>query len=87
MTCVLMFASIALATHAFATEHESKHLEVADYLEFEQVADPQFSSDGEQIAYTRRYFDRMNDSWHATLRIMDADGSRQRPLIGGSNAR
>jgi len=77
----------ASMTIAFATEHESEHLEVADYLEMEQVSDPQISPDGEQIVYTRRYVDRMNDSWHSALWIMDADGSRQRFLVDGSNAR
>lgn len=62
-------------------------LSVADYLEFEQVSDPQVSPDGRQIIYTRRAVDKMNDRWDSSLWIMEADGSRHRFLIKGSNAR
>lgn len=51
-----------------------KGLTVADYLEFEQVRDPQISPDGSRIAYTRRSVDKMKDDWEAALWIMDANG-------------
>jgi len=72
---------------AYADSHESNHIQVADYLDLEQVSDAQISPDGEQVIYTRRYIDQMKDSWHSALWIMDADGSRQRFLVDGSNAR
>ena len=56
-------------------------------LEFEQVQDSQRSPDGRQIIYTRRSVDKMNDRWDSSLWIMDADGSRNRFLIKGGNAR
>ena len=71
-----------------ADNHEADdRLSVADYLEFEQVQDPQISPDGRQIIYTRRSVDKMNDRWDSSLWIMDADGSRNRFLIKGGNAR
>lgn len=84
---ILVCTSMVLSSSAFATEHESERLQVADYLEMEQVADPQISPDGERIVYTRSYVDTMNDNWHSALWIMEADGSRQRFLVDGSNAR
>ncbi len=69
---------------ALADEHL---LAVADYLEFERVADPQISPDGEQVIYTRRYVDQQKDRWAPALWIMDVDGSRQRFLVEGSHAR
>ena len=66
---------------------DDQHLAVADYLEFEQVSDPQISPDGSQIVYTRRWVDQVNDRMASALWIMDADGSRHRYLIDGSNAR
>ncbi len=66
---------------------EDHLLSVSDYLDFEQVADPQLSPDGKQIVYTRRWIDTRKDSWSSSLWIMDADGSRNRFLIKGSNAR
>jgi len=62
-------------------------LEVADYLEMEQVRDAQISPDGRQIIYTRRWVDQKADRWASAVWIMDADGSRHRSLIEGGNAR
>ena len=75
---------IAGVTLAVADDH---HLTVADYLEFEQVSDPRISPDGSQIVYTRRWADQKTDRMSSALWIMDADGSRHRFLIEGSNAR
>lgn len=80
-----LFLFAFLFTTAFADNHN--RLSVADYLEFEEVQDPQVSPDGRQIVYTRRSVDKVNDSWDSALWIMDADGSRNRFLIKGSNAR
>ncbi len=66
---------------------EPQHLSVADFLDFEQVADPQISPDGQHIVYTRSWVDAKADYWRSALWIMDADGSRHRFLIKGSNAR
>ncbi len=77
----LMFAGSPMAIA------DDARLSVADYLEFEQVRDPQVSPDGRQVIYTRRAIDKMNDRWDSSLWIMDADGSRHRFLIKGSNAR
>ena len=78
---VLLTASLDIQ----ADNHDK--LSVADYLEFEQVADPQISPDGSQIVYTRRWVDQQVDRMASALWIMDADGSRHRFLIKGSNAR
>ena len=75
---------ILLTLTATADDH---HLGVADYLDFEQVTDPQFSPDGSQVIYTRRWVDQKADRWSSALWIMDADGSRHRFLHKGSNAR
>jgi hypothetical protein len=64
---------LILATAGQADDH---HLSVADYLDFEQVTDPQISPDGSQIVYTRRWVDQKADRWASALWIMDADGSR-----------
>lgn len=62
-------------------------LSVSDYLEFEQVRDPQISPDGSRIVYTRRWVNQQTDRWESALWLMDADGSRQRFLLKGSQAR
>src|SRR5688572_8232975 len=62
-------------------------LTVNHYLDWEQVADPQISPDGTQILYTRRWVNKIEDRWDAGLWIMNADGSKNRFLVKGSNAR
>src|ERR687896_1281742 len=62
-------------------------LTLETFLEMETVSDPQFSPDGTQILYTRGWVDKMNDRRESALWIMNADGSRNRFLVKGSNAR
>ena len=50
---------LLVSAHGSADEHD--RLGVADYLEFEQVNDPQMSPDGRQIVYTRRWVDQQED--------------------------
>jgi dipeptidyl aminopeptidase/acylaminoacyl peptidase len=61
-------------------------LAIEDYLEWEDVQTPRLSPDGRQIIYTRRWVDKLNDRWESSLWIMNADGSRNRFLIDGSDA-
>ena len=62
-------------------------LTVNHYLDWEQVADPQVSPDGSQIVYTRRWVNKIEDRWDSGLWIMNGDGSKNRFLVKGSNAR
>jgi dipeptidyl aminopeptidase/acylaminoacyl peptidase len=62
-------------------------LTVNHYLDWEQVADPQVAPNGLQIVYTRRWVNKVEDRWDSGLWIMNADGSRNRFLVKGSNAR
>ena len=57
------------------------------YWEYETVSDPQLSPDGSQVLYTRQWIDRVNDKRESSLWIMGADGSKNRVLVRGSNAR
>jgi dipeptidyl aminopeptidase/acylaminoacyl peptidase len=77
---------IAIPTLAAAQERDDV-LDLALYLEWERVSDPQISPDGRQIVYTRRWVDKMKDRWTSSLWIMDADGGRNRFLVDGSSPR
>ncbi|MDG2375797.1 MAG: S9 family peptidase [Woeseiaceae bacterium] len=81
---LLSAAVLLFSLPSLADDH---HLSVSDYLDFEQVMDPQISPDGSQIIYTRRWVDQKSDRWTSALWIMDADGVRHRFLQKGSNAR
>jgi dipeptidyl aminopeptidase/acylaminoacyl peptidase len=78
----------ALAVPAPAQETASDTLLTVDhYLDWEQVADPQLSPDGAQVIYTRRWVNKLEDKWESALWIMSADGSHNRFLVKGSDAR
>ena len=88
---VVSLMAIALAPPLTAQQPAappaSTKVTVADYLEWEDVADPQLSPDGKQIAFTRRSVDKVNDKWDTSVWVMNADGSRQRSLVSGSAPR
>ena len=64
----------------------SDRLTLEKYLELETVGNPQLSPDGRQIIYTRGWIDKINDRRESSVWIMNADGSRNRFLVKGSNA-
>src|SRR5438309_2689814 len=83
-----LFAPALVAPPAAAQETASDTLlTVNHYLDWEQVADPQISPDGAQIVYTRRWVNKLEDKWESALWIMNADGSHNRFLVKGSDAR
>ena len=87
--CTLLLLALFLAP-AIARAQETASdtlLTVNHYLDWEQVADPQISPDGSQIVYTRRWVNKIEDRWDSGLWIMNADGTRNRFLVKGSNAR
>ncbi len=83
-----LIAPILMVPAAVAQEKPAKdRLTVDHYLDWERASDPQISPDSKQIIYTRHWVDRMEDRWDSALWIMDADGSRERFLCEGSEAR
>jgi len=83
---VALSAQLAIAGGVVAQQPAGRFT-VEKYLDYEQVADPQISPDGSQIVYTRRFVNKMEDRWDATLWIMSADGTRNRFLAKGSSPR
>ena len=84
----LLLGWVLLPPRVPAQETASDSLLTVDhYLDWEQAGDPQISPDGSQIIYTRRWVNKLEDKWESALWIMNADGSHQRFLVKGSNAR
>jgi dipeptidyl aminopeptidase/acylaminoacyl peptidase len=82
--------AVSLAAPLGAQRQEAApadRLTLETFLEMETVTDPQLSPDGRQILYTRGWVDKMNDRRESALWIMNTDGSRNRFLVKGSNAR
>ncbi|UCC83528.1 MAG: S9 family peptidase [Gemmatimonadota bacterium] len=78
---------LALPCVTSAQPEVPDRLTLALYLEMESVSDPQIAPDGNQIIYTRRWVDKLNDRRESALWIMNADGSKNRYLTDGSSAR
>jgi len=90
MRCVAVAAAfvVCLCPAVAAQEVASDTLlTVNHYLDWEQVADPQVSPTGAQIVYTRRWVNKLEDRWDSGLWVVNADGSKNRFLVKGSNAR
>jgi dipeptidyl aminopeptidase/acylaminoacyl peptidase len=81
------FMLMALPVGLVAQEQPSDTLlTVGRYLDYETATDPEVSPDGSQVIFTRRTVNKTKDIWEPSLWIMNADGSRQRFLVKGSNA-
>jgi dipeptidyl aminopeptidase/acylaminoacyl peptidase len=88
MTGISFVVAVLLASVSLVgADASSGVLTVADFLDFEQVSDPQISPDGTRVLYTRRWVDRMEDRWRSDIWIMNVDGSRNRFLGKGSSPR
>ncbi len=75
----------ALALLANVQAQDSKKLNLDLFLDWEYVINPQISPDGAQIAYTRRWTDKVNDKYENEVWIVNVDGSRNRFLLKGAS--
>ena len=82
---IAAFLTIFVPTHpAELAGQETVRLSLEHYMDLETVSDPQIAPDGSRIAYTRSWFDMVNDRRESSLWLMDTDGSRNRHLLDGS---
>ncbi|MGI8498879.1 MAG: TolB family protein [Gemmatimonadaceae bacterium] len=86
-TAALLLMPLATFAQQPPAERRSDRIALADYLDWEDVQDPRLSPDGKQVVFTRRWVDKQNDKWESSLWVMNADGSRARFLVNGSNPR
>jgi Tol biopolymer transport system component len=75
----------ALSTLPAQQPKPQNAITLEQYLDWEEVQAPQLSPDGTQIIFARRWVDKMNDKWESSVWIMNADGSRPRALVQGSD--
>jgi dipeptidyl aminopeptidase/acylaminoacyl peptidase len=87
---VSVLAAVPLLVSPIAVQAQSaapvRTLQLADYLDWEQVQEPRLSPDGQRVIYARRWIDKQNDMWETSLWIVNADGTKNRFLINGSGA-
>lgn len=82
---VLASAALLLALIAGTFANGNNKLTVELYFDWEFVATPQISPNGSQIAYVRRWADKVNDKYESDIWLVNADGSRNRFLVKGSS--
>lgn len=80
----LTSASTTLVAQSTAA---ANRLTIADYFDWEDVASPTLSPDGKQVIYTRTWIDKINDKRESSVWLMNADGTRNRFLVKGSDAK
>ncbi len=82
-TLLLVLAPLA----AVQAQHPGKaRLRLEQSLDIESVSSPEISPDGKRIVYTRGWVNRVTDTRESSLWMMEADGTRERFLIEGSDA-
>ena len=83
----LAFASVALVPSAAQQQPRppQNRISLEQYLDWEEVSNPQLSPDGTQILFGRRWVDKINDKWESSIWMMNADGTHQRALVQGSD--
>jgi len=87
MRQVVFAVSVALLPiigSAQPSETQVGRLTLADYLEWETVANPQIAPDGKSILYTRGWIDKLNDRRQSSVYIMNVDGTKPRKLVDGT---
>src|ERR1043165_4679504 len=70
-----------------AQARAANRISLDQYLDWEEVSNPQLSPDGSQILFSRRWVDKINDRWESSVWMMNADGTHQRSLTNGSDVK
>ena len=82
----LVLVALLVTPPLHAQQRPANRVSLEAYLDWEDVSAPQLSPDGQQVLFGRRWVDKMNDKWESSVWIMNADGSRSRSLMSGSDA-
>ena len=77
--------AVFATTPIVAQQRPQNRIALEQYLDWEEVQNPQPSPDGTKIIFGRRWVDKMNDKWETSIWMMNADGSQPRALVQGSD--
>lgn len=84
LTCLLPQDADATATPT--QKADPTKLDLSLLLEWEAVANPALSPDGEQVVFTRSWTDKLEDKTRNALWLVRRDGTRLRQLVEGGDA-
>jgi dipeptidyl aminopeptidase/acylaminoacyl peptidase len=85
LTLSFVCVSAAPVLSQQVAQRPANRVALEQYLDWEEVSNPQLSPDGTQILFSRRWVDKVNDKWESAIWLMNADGTHQRSLTQGSD--
>lgn len=83
---VVLLLSAPLLSPASELHSDPRNLQPRDVFDLEWADNPSVSPDGKRIVYQRNHFDIMKDRRRSHLWLLDADGTRHRPLTSGQDS-
>lgn len=86
MKKILFVLLTGLSIHSCLWAQQKSRLELLDLFNLEYVSDPQISPDGQHILYVRNFKDVMADKNLSNIWMVNADGTRNRPLTTGNQS-
>ncbi|HEX3868654.1 MAG TPA: DPP IV N-terminal domain-containing protein, partial [Gemmatimonadaceae bacterium] len=82
-----LFSAAVATSFAQPQPRAANRIALEQYLDWEEVSNPQLSPDGAQVLFSRRWVDKINDRWESSIWMMNADGTHQRSLTQGSDVK
>ncbi|MDZ7691793.1 MAG: hypothetical protein U5K69_11820 [Balneolaceae bacterium] len=83
--CFSVFLILFVATLSANAFQASSRFTLENVFDLEYATDPQIAPEGGQVVYVRNFMDIMEDRRRSNLSIINADGTRHRPLTSGNN--
>lgn len=84
LACAAFGLASVSAAQAAELHADPRHFQPRDVFDLEWADNPAISPDGKRIVYQRNQFDIMKDRRRSHLWLLEADGSRHRPLTSGN---
>lgn len=78
---------ISLFTLILSTYINGLNLEPTGYWDIQNISNPKVSPDGAKVLFSKRYIDKINDSFITEIWLMDSNGENKRFFSDGSNAK
>ena len=78
---------LSLLTLITSTYINGLSLNPAGYWDIQNISNPKVSPDGEKVLFSKRYIDKINDSFITETWLMDSNGENKRLFTDGSNAK
>ncbi|MDA0344743.1 MAG: S9 family peptidase [Proteobacteria bacterium] len=71
----------------FSLEFAAKNLVPESYWDIQNISNPRVSPSGDDILFSKRYIDKVNDSFVTETWVMNSKGENKRYFTDGSNAK